>query len=153
MISWTQFHYKDDEVVVLPPLTKHVLTATNHSNLCALLSMLHPNDTISYVTQLCHKLSRVSLLGKVLGSELCRTDRSAYIAAFWPQCEYERLSSSNCTYNQLSVGKILFFIQQSVSVNGNVCKYVFAFLFSGLKSINTVHGMGFLFSCIILIYF
>ena len=120
--------FDNDGVMLLPPVTEHVLSAQEQDCLRTLLSLFHPEYSISYVTQLCRKSARMALLGEVFGSSLCRTDRSSYIVAHWPRCSYECVSFSTCTYNQLSVGKVLFFIQHSVSVCGHVYKYVFAFV-------------------------
>ena len=117
---------EEDGIKMIPPVTEHVLSGLERDNLCALFTKLHPHDQLSYITQVCRMSSRVSILGEMIGSEICRSDRSSYIVAYWPRCSSEDTFSCTPAVRQLSVGKVMFFIQHSVRIHGVVYKYVLA---------------------------
>ena len=120
-------HRDEDGIVVLPPVMEHVLSSQEQAHLRALIGKLHPNNELPYITQVCRKSSRVSLLGEVFGSKLCKSDRSSYVVAYWPrfdsECSFTCLPSSN----NLSVGEVLFYVQQNVCINGVIYYYVFGY--------------------------
>ena len=109
---------------LLPPITEYVLSLDQVGRIGKLFSELYPGLTLSPLLHLCRRSARACIAGEVLGSRMCRSDRSSCIAARWPS-----LSQSLSECELLTIGIVNYFIEYTVVTSDRInIKYIFAYV-------------------------
>ena len=98
-------------IFLLPPVSQIILKTDQLNHLKELLCSSSSYTALQPFLRVCRRSSRVCFGGELIGSKLCKSDRSSCIAAFWP------VPSLSSSLSDLNVGFVQFFIEYTISVS------------------------------------
>lgn len=105
----TELLFQQDLVTPIGGMSQHALHSYEITCVTDMYRAVLPSFKVLHVSCLCYRFSRVKLAGKLISSQMARSDRSSYVSTNW--LNGTRLSSYR-------PGRIKFFFRHNLTLQG-----------------------------------